>query len=136
MASLEFSNAADVKLLEDLLPPALNETLREITLSIYLELLDDAQIVEALGKERIAEMALMLTDRVSRDVGGSTFYMPKGISFRMAPRDVVIGSRYNGRNRRELAQEYGLCDMRIDQIYKRWLASERAKRQGQLDLDH
>ncbi len=130
-----FDAGDDLKLLEEQLPDDLNPTLREIAMAVYLELIGDEELVTTIGKPRLAELAVAITDRVANDVGGATFYMPKGIGRKLSARDQLIGSRYNGRNKRELAREFSVSDMRIDQIYKKWRAAEVAKRQLKLYLD-
>lgn len=121
-------------LLDAGLPDDLNATLREVCAALFLHLAEDGELVEKLGLPRLAELAVGQMDRLSLDVGGSSFYLPKGIGCKLSARDREIGERYNGRNKHQLAREFGVSDMRIDQIYKRWRQAEVAKRQGALDL--
>lgn len=127
--------AADLALLESELPDAMNATLRELAIATYCALLDDAEAVAVLGKPRLAELALAIIDRQGAEVGGATFYFPKGISVKLSPRDQAIYAEYTGRNKRELARKYGLTDMRIDQIYAKARRAEFARRQGNLILE-
>lgn len=126
--------AADLALLESELPEGMNATLRDLAIATFGALLDDAEAVAALGKQRIAELALEVIDRQGNEVGGATFYYPKGLTLKLSPRDQAIYAEYTGRNKRELARKYGLSDMRIDQIYNKVRRAEFAKRQGKLDL--
>jgi len=121
-------------LLDAGLPDDLNETLREVVASLFLHLAEDGDMVAAIGLPRLAEIAIGQMDRLSLDIGGSSFYLPKGIGCKLSARDRDIGERYNGRNKHQLAREYGVSDMRIDQIYKRWRQAELAKRQGALSF--
>lgn len=121
-------------LLDAGLPDDLNETLREVVAALFLHLAEDGDMVAAIGLPRLAEIAIGQMDRLSLDIGGSSFYLPKGIGCKLSARDRDIGERYNGRNKHQLAREYGVSDMRIDQIYKRWRQAELAKRQGALSF--
>ncbi len=119
-------------LLDAGLPDDLNATLREVVGALFLHLVEDGELVDALGLDRLAEIAIGQMDRLSFDLGGASFYLPKGIGCKLSVRDREIGERYNGRNKHLLAREFGVSDMRIDQIYKRWRQAEMAKRQGVL----
>lgn len=127
--------AADLALLESELPDAMNATLRELAIATYCALLDDAEAVAALGKNRLAELALEIIDRQGNEVGGATFYFPRGVSAKLSPRDRAIFEEFNGRNKRDIARKYGLTDMRIDQIVAKVRRAEIAKRQGNLILE-
>lgn len=129
----ERSPLADrLALLDAGLPDGLNETLREVSASLFLHLAEDEELLALLGLPRLAELAVGQMDRLSLDLGGASFYLPKGIGCKLSARDREIGERYNGRNKHQLAREYKVSDMRIDQIYKRWRQAEMAKRQGSL----
>lgn len=119
-------------LLDAGLPDDLNATLHEVVAALFLHLVEDAELAETLGLPRLAEIAIGQMDRLSFDLGGASFYLPKGIGCKLSARDREIGERYNGRNKHLLAREFGVSDMRIDQIYKRWRQAELAKRQGAL----
>jgi len=115
-----------------LLPEALHPTLLEMVEQMYLHLVEDAEAVAILGLPRLAAIAVGQLDRVTAHCGGSGFYMPKGIAQRLSARDMEIVQRYNGRNKRQLAREYGLSDVRIDQIFNAWRRAEFERRQGKL----
>lgn len=116
------------------LPDALHPTLREMAEAMYLHLVEDDEAVAALGLERLAELAAGQIDRVSLELGGAGFYLPRGVACKLSARDAEIARRHNGRNGHLLAREYNLSDMRIAQILKRWRQAEFARRQGQLRL--
>ena len=118
--------------LDAVLPEALHPTLREMAEEMYLHLVEDEEAVAALGLERLAELAVGQVDRVSSKLGGASFYLPKGVARKFSDRDIEIARRFNGRNQRQLAREYGLSDVRIDQIMKKWRQAEFARRQGNL----
>lgn len=115
-----------------LLPEALHPTLLEMVEQMYLYLVEDAEAVAILGLPRLAGIAVGQLDRVTLKCGGSGFYMPKGIAQRLSARDMEIVQRYNGRNKRQLAREFNLCDVRIEQILNSWRRAEFERRQGKL----
>lgn len=121
--------------LESLLPDDLNATLRELVTSLFLHLVEDEEAVEKLGLPRLAELAIGQLDRASVEIGGSSFYFPRGITSKLSARDREIVSKWKGWNKRQLAREYKLSDMRIDQILNAWRKEEVARRQGNLNLD-
>jgi Mor family transcriptional regulator len=117
------------------LPPGLHPTLREMVEEMFLHLVEDEEALAALGVERLAELAVGQVDRVAMKLGGSGFYLPKGIGAKMSARDREIVQAFNGRNKHQLARLHGVSEMRIDQILKKWRQDEFAKKQGRLDLD-
>ena len=123
MADLAHIPAETLAILESGFEDDTNSTLREIAVSIYMHLIEDEELVNSLGLSRLADLARSATDRISRDVGGVSFYMPKGFIRFSSARDRDIFAEFNGKNQRELARRYGLSDMRIKQI----VASMRSK---------
>ena len=89
------ATARELEPLESALPPNIHPTLKEIAISIFL-MLGEEEKFAAWGKKRLAELAIALTDRLSFDVGGANFYMPKGISFRCTARDLQIAAEWRG----------------------------------------
>jgi Mor family transcriptional regulator len=110
------------------LPEGLNPTLQEVAEQLYLYLVEEAGLRR--NPAEIADIALGQVDRLARVVGGSGFYMPKGIAVALCARDKEIAAKFKGNNTRELAREYGVSEMRITQIIKAWRQAELAKRQG------
>lgn len=105
----------------------------------YPELLADlaAQAGELLAKEgipqeRAADIGFRLAEHLRRNWGGQGLYMPKGSLWELAPRDLEIFTRHNGRNTAQLAREFDLSEVRIYQICKAVHAREVSKRQGKL----
>lgn len=115
-----------------LLPESLHPTLVEMAEQMYLHLAEDAEAIAILGLPRLAEIVVGQLDRVTLHCGGAGFYMPKGIAQRLGARDMEIVQRYNGRNKRQLAREYDLSEVRIDQILNAWRRAEFERRQGRL----
>lgn len=130
--------AADPTLLAPLnaeLPEGLNATLREMIEEIYLHLVEDEEAVAKLGLARLAEIAVGQVDRVAMKVGGSMFYLPRGIGAKLSARDREICALHRGNNGHQLARRFGLSEMRISQILKKWRQEEFARKQGKLPLD-
>lgn len=132
-----FSAAASELLaqLNAAMPEGLHPTLREMCEEMFLHLVEDEEAAALLGVERLAEIVVGQVDRVACRVGGSGFYLPKGIGAKLSARDRQIGEAYNGRNKHLLAREHGITEMRVDQIFKKWRQEEIARKQGRLDLD-
>jgi len=121
--------------LDAVLPEGLHPTLREMAEHMYLHLVEDEEAVAVLGLDRLAELVVGQIDRVSIELGGSGFYLPRGIACKLSARDAEIACKFNGRNKHLLAREYKLSEMRIDQILKKWRQAELARRQGNLALE-
>jgi Mor family transcriptional regulator len=124
----------DLAPLAGVMPENLHPTLREMVEQFFLFLMEDEQLVQLLSAERIAELVVGAVDRLALSLGGSSFYLPRGIGGRLSVRDQAIGQAFNGRNKHQLAQQHGVSEMRIDQIFKRWRAEQFARLQGRLDL--
>lgn len=120
--------------LERLFDDAYPERLREIATCLFLELLDADGLAQLLGVPRLAQLALDQTERLSFDLGGESFYMHRGVRYRLSLRDRQIVDEFNGRNQHQLARKHGLSVMRIYQIIAAWREEEIARRQGRLDL--
>lgn len=131
---LDLVTAETIAPLEALFPEKLHSTLREMAIECFIVLIDDEEVLAAIGARRLAELVMAQIDRVSLQIGGAQFYLPRGIGMRLSARDMEIGRRYNGSNKHLLAREYKLSEMRIDQIYKAYRAAEFARRQGSLNL--
>ncbi|NHC05926.1 Mor transcription activator family protein [Azonexus fungiphilus] len=127
---------ADQSMMEPLwrqLPGGMHPTLVEMAEHMYLHLVAD-QAAAALGHDHLAQIVIGQVDRVAAACGGSSFYLPRGILSRLSERDRQIAARFNGRNKRELAREYDLTEMRIDQIVAAVRLADFQRRQGKLDL--
>lgn len=131
---IDLVTAQAIAPLEALFHEKLHPTLREMAIECYIVLIDDEEVASAVGARRIAELVMAQIDRMSLQVGGAQFYLPKGVGMRLSPRNMEIGQRYTGSNKHLLAREYNLTEMRIEQIFKAYRAAEFARRQGCLDL--
>lgn len=132
MADLLHS-AAELVPLESLFDPAYPERLREVAVYLYLQLIEEPELV-GLGLPRLASLALAQTERLSCEIGGGNFYMHKGQSYRLSLRDRQIWSDFTGTNFSYLAKKYNLSEMRIRQILDEIRRQEIERRQGALEL--
>lgn len=125
--------------LHALLDPAYPENLRMVAEWLFVQLVEDEEIVEIpMNEARLTALALLAlrqTERLSAEIGGMNFYLNKGVRYRASLRDREMFAKFNGRNYDELARAYGLTPMRVRQIIGAMLADEVSRRQGKLDLD-
>lgn len=73
-----------------------------------------------------------LADFLATHWHGQSIYFGRDIQHMLSKRDMMIFERMQRGNAGELAKELGISHVRVYQIYKRCLASARAKRQPQL----
>lgn len=119
---LHMVSAAELAPLDAVIDPDYPERLREMATVIYLALRDqDPQTPPA-------DMAVALTEALSIEMGGGSFYMHKGVEYRMTKRDRDVMREFNGRNIHLLARKYNLTEMRIRQI----IAAQFDRDQGKL----
>lgn len=105
----------------------------------YPELLRDlrdslAQTLIGFGIDKaLAEhCAHTAAEQVRENWGGQTVYINKGIEYDLTARDLEIYAHYNGRNRHEICQRYGISQAWLYKIVKAVRAREVAKRQSDL----
>jgi len=121
-----------------LLDPAYPENLRMVAEYLFMQLVEDEDVVELpITPDRLARLALLalrLAERLSAELGGMNFYFNKGIRYRASMRDREMFAAFNGRNFDVLARSYNLTPMRVRQIIAAMMAEEISRRQGKLDL--
>ena len=124
--------------LHALLDPAYPDNLRTIAEWLFVQLVEDWDILGApLDAERLAKLALIAlrqTERLSAEEGGNALYLNKGISYRASLRDRKMFERFNGRNYEELGKQHHISAMRVRQIMGAMMAIEISRRQSKLDL--
>jgi Mor family transcriptional regulator len=127
--SLENVTEAELAPLEALFDPGYPERLRDMAISLFLELKSlDADVPPH-------EMALALTERVSTELGGGQFYMHKGFSYRLTNRDRQIMREFTGNNHHLLAKKHNLSDMRVRQIVNAFQLEAFTRNQRTLPMD-
>ena len=121
-----------------LLDPAYPENLRMVAEWLFVQLVEDEEVIEIpMEPARLSALALLAlrqTERLSAELGGMNFYLNKGVRYRASLRDREMFARFNGRNYDELARTSGLTPMRVRQIIGAMMADEIGRRQGKLDL--
>lgn len=76
--------------------------------------------------ERVAE-------HLRKFLGGAWHYVPKGYHYELTLRDRDIYEKFNGRNQRELCEEYGITRVRLYQILQQVRADLRARRRESVE---
>ncbi len=102
----------------------------------YVEVLEHHYLA---NKGMTAEEAFALASdsvyQLAEHLGGRVDYLPRGDALRTALRHAEIYRKCNGRNQRELAQEYDVTEIQIYRIYREQRALHIKKRQGTLSLN-
>lgn len=120
----------DLKPLEAIVPPDFHEALHEIASWLYLQLVDEAL---GLPSDKLAAVALRQAERLSDEMGGSSVYIAKGVSYRLTPRNREMCERFRG-DYKVLARAYKLSEQQVRNIVDAWQREQFAARQGALDL--
>lgn len=132
--------AAEAQVLEAQLPQGLTEQMREVALCLFeaLAVADGRAGAQAPCKEwrgaltRMAQLALAQLQHLMAMIGGSSFYIAKGVAVDLSARDRQMCAKFRGNNYFALAREYGLTEMRVRQIVGAWQQEQYLRRQGQL----
>lgn len=126
----------DLKPLETLFAPAYPQTLRDLATSMYLELMERAAglPVHPGRAPRLAQLAMALTNRISRDFGGNGLYIHKAVSFHLTQRNWEMFALYDNQRwtYKTLGLKYGLSEVQVRNIVQACLDEEVARRQGKL----
>lgn len=128
------SSLAALAPLEAVLDPAYPDAWREIATCLYLQLREREELA-GLGDARVAQLALLLTEGLRAEIGGSQPYLSKGVGFELSQRDRQILAEFNGRNHDELARKWDLTPRQIYAILAVRVREEFERRQGRLALE-
>lgn len=95
----------------------------------------DELLAGALPADRASRLAVRLTLRLCRDLGGTRYYWPKGGAVERAARDMAIWAEHDGtvdgpHGIRALSRNHGLSDMHIWRILSRQRELHRRKFQS------
>lgn len=131
MSRLARATADELAPLTALLDPAYPDALARIAECLYLSLCDQAPG----DAQAHARLALVLSEGLRAEFGGAQIYLPKGQGYELSERDRQILARFNGRNLRQLAHDFGVSDRYIYDIVARRTKEEIERRQGKLQLD-
>ena len=105
----------------------------------YPELLEDllakgAVLLVEIGLENAVALraSFVFVELIRREWSGQNLYIPKGQAYDLSQRDLEMWNRFNGNNRHQLMQEYGITEQRFYQIMKAVRARESKRTQPDL----
>jgi hypothetical protein len=136
-------SAAELAVLEALLPPGLTPDMRDVAQCLFEPLvMSDARcgqgapdanwLVQLLAW---AQQALMQLQYLTTQKGGVAIYLAKGIAVHLSARDRKMCSEFRGEYKL-LGRKYGITEMRCRQIVDAWQRSVYlARQQGLPGLD-
>lgn len=78
------------------------------------------------------DISFKLTEIIRRDWAKQQVYIPQCQSVELTKRDYEIYSKFNGRNHRQLCQEYNISEQWLYKIIKKVREEEIRKNQGRL----
>ena len=88
------------------------------TVSMLSDMMYDIEsslVAKGIKKDRATEVAFEVVDKMRRNFGGITIFIPKDRSLDKIIRDSEIFRSFTGRNHEALAMQYGLS---MQQIYR------------------
>ena len=128
----------DLRPLEALFAPTYPHTLRDLATSLFMELLDrNAGLVPHPARAgRLAELALALVNRLSRDFGGNGLYIHKAVTHHLTQRNWEMFALFDNQRwtYKTLGHKYGLSEVQVRNIIQACLEEELEKRQGKLGI--
>ena len=135
-----YMSAAEVNVLDGMLPPGLTPDMRDVALCLYEALvLEDDRAGQnnplPVWAEQLAAWArqvLLQLQHLAEQKGGRALYLAKGVAVYLSARDREICAKFRGNNYRELAQEHNLTEMRVRQIVDTFQRDDFLKRQSSL----
>lgn len=122
------STSTDLTPLQAIVPPEFHEALYEIASWLYLQLVDEGL---GLPAERLAAVALRQAERLSFEMGGSSVYIAKGVSYRLTPRNREMCEKFRG-DYKVLAREYKLSEQQVRNIVDGWQREQYMRRQADM----
>jgi Mor family transcriptional regulator len=129
-------SAAELNVLEALLPAGLTPDMADVARCLYEPLLlADArcgQAVVASDWQAVllawARMVLMQLQYLASQKGGVAVYLAKGIAVHLSARDEKMCAEFRGEYK-ALARKYGITEMRCRQIVDAWQRAKYHERQ-------
>lgn len=126
----------DLAPLEAVFDVAYPQTLRDMATSLFQQLLEhNAHLPVHPGRApRLAQLALVLTNRISADFGGNNLYIHKAVVFHSTQRNRDMYALYDGRRwtYKTLGKRFDLTEVQVRNIITACIEEERALRQGRL----
>jgi Mor transcription activator family len=132
-------SAAELSVLEALLPPGLTPAMRDVAQCLFAPLvMTDARCgTPAPGPDWLgqlhayAQTALMQLQYLAAQMGGEAIYLAKGIAVHLSVRDRKMCAEFRGEYKL-LGRKYGITEMRCRQIVDAWQRAEYLSRQSGL----
>jgi hypothetical protein len=129
-------SAAELAVLEALLPPGLTPDMRDVAQCLFepLVLADGRCGQSAPGSDWLAQLqlwaqlALMQLQYLATQKGGVAIYLAKGMTVHLNVRDRKMCSEFRGEYKL-LGKKYGITEMRCRQIVDAWQRNAYLERQ-------
>lgn len=129
-------SAAELAVLEALLPPGLTPDMRDVAQCLFepLVMADDRCGQAAPDQTWLAQLltwaqqALMQLQYLTTQKGGVAIYLAKGIAVHLSARDRKMCSEFRGEYKL-LGRKYGITEMRCRQIVDAWQRAVYLERQ-------
>jgi len=142
MSAVRHMSAPEAAVLDGMLPPGLTMDMRDMALCLFeaMVLADPRAGQQQLDAAWAAQLhawartACMQLQHLAEQKGGRAIYLAKGVAVHLSARDEEMCKQFRGNNYRELADQYGLTEMRVRQIVDTWQRAQYAQRQGSLSL--
>lgn len=132
-----FMSEQEAAVLEARLPEGLTPDMRDVALCLF----EAPVLLDARAGQRqpsgawLAQLQAWATlvcaqlQHLANEKGGRALYLAKGIAVHLSARDAEMCAKFRGNNYRELADEYGLTEMRVRQIVDAWQRARYLARQ-------
>jgi hypothetical protein len=129
-------SAAELAVLEALLPPGLRPDMRDVAQCLFEALVQaDARCGQSAPAaswtaqlQAWAVMCLMQLQHLATQKGGAAIYLAKGIAVHLSARDRKMCSEFRGEYK-ALGRKYGITEMRCRQIVDAWQRDVYLQRQ-------
>jgi hypothetical protein len=130
---------AEMAVFDGMLPPKLTPDMQDLARCLFeaLVLLDErhgSPAPDAAWRQQLGQMArtaLAQLQHLADQMGGSPYYLAKGVAVHLSARDLRMCAEFRG-DYKVLAKKYKLTDMRVRQIVNAWQRQQYLARQGAL----
>ncbi len=105
-----------------------------IARTIYSELLNQHQksVDNPNRKQRLAKLTVAVMNRLSRELGGDSYYITKTNAMELTERNWAMFNEFNGRNYKELSKKYGMTNAHTRKIINACQRKRYSERQMSL----
>lgn len=136
MTDARHMTAAELAVLEALLPAGLTPDMRDVAQCLFAPLvLADERCGQsvlapdwAVQLQAWAAMALMQLQYMADEIGGAAIYLAKGVAVHLSARDRQMCAEFRG-DYKVLARKYDRTEMRVRQIVDAWQRAQYLQRQ-------